>query len=190
MHWIQALVSPREVFANVRETHPVAVVRLLPQGFCLIPITEKFVAGLSAAGWAADDPPSIPALDMAPGVCAFATDASFRGPVVFVATYIHGGTGGQDAVVWNQGKLVTSFHEDEESMSTWPDSSISRALRKVGILARPGEDEFDAIGLGTHRSTEAWAAGIEKIIPARLIAQVNTTIPPGEARRPWWKLWK
>jgi hypothetical protein len=165
MHWIQALVAPRNVFAGIRDSYPTAAVRLLPQNLCLVPITEDFAASLGAAGLAAGDPVEMPAQEMTPGVCAFAADASFRGPVVFVATYIHGGTGGQDALVWAQGKLVGSFHEDEDSMSTWPNSSISRALRQAGVVARPGEDEFDAIGLGTHRSTEGWAEGTDEILP-------------------------
>lgn len=190
MHCIQALVAPRHVFANLQQTVPSAMVRQLPQDFCLVPITEEFVADLSTAGWAVGDPTNMPAQEMEPGVCAIAADASFRGPVVFIATYIHGGTGGQDAVVWKQGKILASFHEDEDSMSAWPDSSISRALREVGVLARPGEDEFDAIGLGTHRSTSGWAESTAVVFPASLPLKGNITIPFSEVQRPWWKFWK
>lgn len=188
MHWIQALVAPRAVFSNVRESHPTAVVRLLPQDWCLVPITDEFAASLSAAGLAAGDPAEIPAQEMAPGVCAFAAEASLRGPVAFVATYIHGGTGGQDALVWVQGKLVGTFNEVEDSMSVWPDSSISRALRQAGVVARPGEDEFDAIGLGAHRSTEGWAEGTEEILPAPL-SELKAVVAMRSKEKPWWKFW-
>ncbi|MFI8873066.1 hypothetical protein [Streptomyces sp. NPDC055243] len=32
----------------------------------------------------------------------------------------------------------------------------SQALRRLGVVAGAGEDEFDAVGLGRHRSVEGW----------------------------------
>ena len=190
MHWIQALVAPRHLMADIKTAFPSAVVRNLPQGLGLIPISDAFAASLLGSGLAARDPLELPAQELTPGLYALASDFSHRGIVVFVATYIHGGTGGQDALVWENGNLTLSLHEGEDTMSAWPDSSISRALRYAGVVARPGEDEFDAIGLGTHRSTEKWEQETEEILPAALLVQSVPTSPPSlAAKRTWWRLW-
>lgn len=36
-------------------------------------------------------------------------------------------------------------------------SPISRALARLGVTRAGARDEFDAVGLGRHRSTENWA---------------------------------
>ena len=75
-------------------------------------------------------------------------------------------------------------------MSAWPDSSISRALRQAGVVARPGEDEFDAIGLGTHRSTEGWAEGTGEVLPASLpVRDLGAMVSVRSKEKPWWKFW-
>jgi hypothetical protein len=33
---------------------------------------------------------------------------------------------------------------------------LNRALRHLGVIAGDGGDEFDALGLGRHRCTQAW----------------------------------
>ncbi|MFI9393056.1 hypothetical protein ACIG53_19440 [Streptomyces bauhiniae] len=35
-------------------------------------------------------------------------------------------------------------------------SPISRALRRLGVIAAAGEDEFATVGLGRRRDTEDW----------------------------------
>jgi hypothetical protein len=36
------------------------------------------------------------------------------------------------------------------------DGAINRAVRLVGVERGPVRDEFDALGLGRHRSNESW----------------------------------
>ena len=38
----------------------------------------------------------------------------------------------------------------------WPNSSISQALRLIGVVTEQGMDEFDTLGLGRHRETHQW----------------------------------
>ncbi len=189
MHWIQALVARRNVLTETVTSHPGSVVRLLPQVYGLVPLTDDFSASLSATDLPLHDPLPMPAEEIPPGVCAYAARLSMQGPVAFIATYIFGGTGGQDAVVWDRGEIVATFHEDEDSMSAWPDSSISRALRYMGVVAQPSEDEFDALGLGTHRSTEDWAKGSEEIFREPLLGKSRESVLPVVEHKPWWKIW-
>lgn len=157
MHWVQALIAHERVLVEARDRLAYAVVCPLKQGFALIPITDVVEAHLhlSASGGDASTLPLSGVI--AGGLAVFARTLSRDGPVVYVATFIHGGRGGQDALVWMDGELVLRLGEDENTMSAWPNSSISRALRYVGVQAGEREDEFDALGLGRHRSNEAWA---------------------------------
>ena len=157
MHEIQALIGPLEILGGLGRRFPSAVVRELPQRFALVPITDAFAGDLVDAGLGAADPDPLPALEMAPGVAALAAELSAGGPVLYVATLFFGGTGGQDALVWGGGKLTLALCDNQGEMSEWPNSPISRALRSVGVKAAQGEDEFDALGLGSHRRNSGWA---------------------------------
>lgn len=157
MHWIQALIGPAEVLVEARQRLPSAVPCPLTQGLALVPITDRLADALKNMTDGASSALLPKSGEMAPGVAALASELSRKGPIVYAATFIFGGTGGQDAVVWIDGEVVLNIGDDEDSMSAWPDSPISRALRRIGVIAAAGEDEFDAIGLGRYRSNEAWA---------------------------------
>lgn len=157
MHWIQALVGPATTLIEARDHLPSAVLCTLPQGFALIPLTDRVEADLRkrASGLVTTVFPH--SGEIAVGVAELALLLSHSGPIVYVATFMHGGTGGQDALVWINGDLVLNIGDDEDNMSLWPNTPISRALRYIGVSAAEGEDEFDAIGLGRYRSNESWA---------------------------------
>lgn len=157
MHCIQVLIGRAEVLAEAKRRFPSAVPCPLAQGLALVPITDRLVDALEAIAHDAADTLLPKSGEMAPGVAALAAELSRKGPVVYAATFLFGGTGGQDAVVWIEGEVVLNLGDDEDSMSAWPDSPISRALRHIGVVTAKGEDEFDAISLGRYRSNEAWA---------------------------------
>jgi hypothetical protein len=157
MHWIQVLVAPMDVLARAVERAPSATICPLEQGLALLPITLEVEAELSEGRLDAFRPIVPHSGDVAQGVGELASSLSEDSFVLYLATYIHGGTGGQDAILWKGGDVVLSIGDDEDNMSKWPDSPISRALRQVGVTAQPDQDEFDAIGLGRFRSNESWA---------------------------------
>lgn len=148
MHCIQALIGAIDVIAPMRERLPAAVVCPLPQGFALVPITDRLADALDNDAHATADVLPAKAHDMAAGVAALASALWMCGPIVRAATCFFGGTGGQQAVVWRDGEVVLEIVEDEDDRAAWPDSPISRALRRIGVVAAAGEDEFDALGLG------------------------------------------
>jgi hypothetical protein len=153
-HCIHALIAPRRVLEEARTAVPVAVVCPLPQDFALVPITDALDdalrTGAFAGGGAAEGV-------VAPAVAAFAAHLSRHGPVVYVATEYSGGQGGQDAVMWTLGHEVLELGDTAQDPASWPDSPISLALRRLGVVAADGQDEFDTLGLGRHRSNDAWA---------------------------------
>jgi hypothetical protein len=86
---------------------------------------------------------------------------SSRGPVALVAAEFFGGAGSQRAQVWEQGRSVLGplvLEEDDTAPDVTP---IALALRRLGVEKGEHHDEFDAVGLGRHRTTSAWLTSAE-----------------------------
>lgn len=126
----------------------------LDQGLGLVPATDEFTAADTPA---ADDPPGF--VRLTEHLAGRITEWSKRGPVAYVEADYFGGTGSQSAVVWDGGEVALGpLHQPEGCPAPEAGSPISQALRRLGVTVGPDDlDEFDAAGLGAHRSTEGWA---------------------------------
>lgn len=88
---------------------------------------------------------------------AFAAQASRGAALAYVETNYFGGQGSQSAALWRDGVLIlkplemTSEISRSRPRSLWP---INIALKTLGVVARPGIDEFEALGLGAWRQTD------------------------------------
>ncbi|MFE6173163.1 hypothetical protein [Streptomyces sp. NPDC056464] len=83
---------------------------------------------------------------------------SAAGPVAFVEADYFGGVGEQRAAVWDGGALELGPLGISEGQRFPADGSpISQALRRLGVAASGGGDEFDAVRLDRHRRCEDWA---------------------------------
>ncbi|WP_317444629.1 hypothetical protein [Streptomyces collinus] len=83
---------------------------------------------------------------------------SAGGPVAYVEAEYFGGVGEQRAVVCDGGAVVLGpLHLEEGQPFAPAGSPISQALRRLGVVARAGGDEFSAAGLDRYRHGEAWA---------------------------------
>jgi hypothetical protein len=90
---------------------------------------------------------------------------SRRFPLAYVETDYFGGDGGQAAVAWSGGEVVfgplrTMDRPEGGKFVPTPllEGAINRAVRHLGVERGDARDEFDALGLGRHRSNEAWLA--------------------------------
>lgn len=82
---------------------------------------------------------------------------SAAGAVARVEAEFFGGVGEQWATVWEGGAVVLGpLHAPEGEPFPAEGSPISRALRRLGVVAGAGEDEFAAVGLGRCRDTQGW----------------------------------
>lgn len=86
---------------------------------------------------------------------------SARGPVALVEAEFFGGSGTQRAQVWEHGQSVLGPLVLEEDDPVPAVSPISSALRRLGVSKGSHYDEFDAVGLGRHRSTARWVTSPE-----------------------------
>ena len=131
----------------------------------MIPITDQLRQSLDTFDSSHDkaDPDKLNYLT--PPIAAWAARVSLDGPVAYMEAEFFSGQGFQAAVVWHDrrvifGPVVTSNEPDDEGkqppwlpLDHW---AIDRALRLLGVSAHGAGDEFDALGLGAHRSTEEW----------------------------------
>ena len=153
MHDVKALIADESQLRQTMAALSNAVICPLRDGFALVPITDGLAAELAQfapsaeASW-------LP--DMKPGVRQIALRISSDSPVAYVSTEYFGGDGGQDAMAWSQGEVIFS-PQSQGYGEAWPNTSISRALRAIGVIAEQGKDEFDTLGLGRHRETHRWA---------------------------------
>ena len=68
--------------------------------------------------------------------------------VIYAEAEYFGGIGSQSSIIWEGGKRLDFF--DKESRS------INLALKRIGVSAIEGMDEFDTVNLGRYREIEDW----------------------------------
>jgi hypothetical protein len=185
MHDVKALIAKSDKLAAGARQFESAIVCPLVQGFSLLPITEALAKELivyqAETKAALTKPMTItealakelivyqsetkaalnkPIQEFSDGLHALAIEISHDSPVAYITTFYFGGQGGQDALVWDKGRLRFSPTTQGYDQG-WPNTPISQALRVIGVVAEKGEDEFDTVGLGKHRETHKWAESVK-----------------------------
>ncbi len=156
MHDVQALIAKNAELAAGTNRFESAIICPLVQGFSLLPITEAFAKELTVSRLETKTAIAKPIPKLLDGLHALAIDISHHAPIAYITTSYFGGRGRQDALVWDKGSLRFSPTTQGYDQG-WPNSSISQALRAIGVVAEKGMDEFDTVGLGKHRETHQWA---------------------------------
>ena len=161
-HRLQAALGPSAVAEAFARRWAQARVVALPQGFALVPLTPVLTDDVDELTWldrrrlAPSPHPSLSA-----GVAAVLAEASAAGPLAYVETDSFGGVGEQHAAVWERGAVVlgplasrTAWDDERLDLAPPEAQAINRALRRMGVTTRGGQDPFDALGLGRYRDTE------------------------------------
>ncbi|MGG7569794.1 hypothetical protein [Streptomyces sirii] len=149
---LQAVIADVEVLRGAARDLSAARLASLGQGLSLMPMTDALfdlVADGSDAG-------TLGFWRLPGGFERSLADWSTGGPVAYVEAEYFGGVGEQRAAVWDGGTIVLGpFHVEGQGFAP-AGSPISQALRRLGVVASVGEDEFSCVGLGRHRHGEAW----------------------------------
>ncbi len=135
----------------------------------LVPLTNGVLGSIASRYPGAASSSVLGFLNLTEDVDNLASRLSPHGTVAYVHAEFHGGTGFQAAVAWKGGRIVfgprfTANHRADaeaayyEVIASGGDMAISEVLRCMGIKRRSESDEFDAVKLGRHRSTEDWMA--------------------------------
>ncbi|MDT0267059.1 hypothetical protein RM844_12240 [Streptomyces sp. DSM 44915] len=151
---LEAVIAGDALLGAAARELPGATVVPLAQGLALLPMTE----GRYPGGSAAEPADGLGFWSLPAGFAAVLARWSAAGPVAYGEADYFGGTGEQRAAVWAAGALVWGpSHTPEGRPSSPAGSPLSQALRRLGATAGGAVDEFAAVGLDRHRSTERWA---------------------------------
>lgn len=122
------------------------------------------------------------ALDFAPpGLdAALAAATAGGGALAYVETEYFGGTGGQSAMAYVDGRVKM-----EPARAEWA-GPINQALRRIGVVPEGEKDAFDTIGLGERRRMEDYEP--EGIV--RLRVPHAEPAKPAEDETAYVPLWK
>ena len=170
-HNVELLISRPVTLYRARDllrsvVTPSSAVQVCPLelGFATLPVTRPVLEGIKkyvgmglvpkvsgakrlyfGAGWRYDDQ----------SIHVLGRWLSLDGPVAYVETNYFGGSGDQGAVVWARHQRVFGPARAEENV-------IHEALALLGDEVRSSADRFEALGLGSRRSSDGFArAGAE-----------------------------
>jgi hypothetical protein len=128
-------------------TNPVIVP--LRHGFSFLPLSKSLVGD--------GEPMSFEVFDrLTERLRLWAEEHSKNCPLAYIETDYFGGVGAQSAIAWADGKVV--FGPVLTRSTSAEPGAINRALQQLGVQRVSEWDEFDTVGLGWHRSNEAWLA--------------------------------
>jgi hypothetical protein len=148
---LEALVGRNEINSVVLSQLPSSKLIALHQDVWLLPLTNKLVSEISQLPFNKTEkfllPPELKSVSA--NVILLAEQLSQNNKVAYLEAEFFGGIGEQVSAGWQDQKMV--FHPRQSI------TAINQALQWLGVLRDNEHDEFDMIGLGQHRNTEAWA---------------------------------
>ena len=143
-HSIAALIFNDALLPEADRLVPNCRTAALRQDLRLLAVTTEFTSALRSVYPEASDT-QWPEFECLSGpVESVATRLSAFGPVAYVETDYHGGTGGQASIVWHKGVVVLPPRLSEIG-------PINDALVILGVTRQGDFDEFEAVGLHLRR---------------------------------------
>lgn len=140
-HYIQAIVANEAVAERIRAEHPQLVGVRVAQGFVVLPVDATFVDSVAIAHPTAEIDEFVL---LTIGFRDVLTELSRFGPIAYIETEYHGGSGGQGAAVY--------ANRDVLMEPQWSECGpINLALKLLGVRRRILGDRFSALGLQRFR---------------------------------------
>ena len=87
---------------------------------------------------------------LSPAIEAWARSLSMSTAIAYFETEYFSGEGFERSVLWAHGEISLGPFEGA--------GSINAALKALGVVATPGVEEFEYVGLGRHRTLDEWLA--------------------------------
>lgn len=163
-HHIHVFLATAKVLQCLAGDHSHSRVIPLSQGVALMPLTDRFLEEIHRAP--VEELSSIYSHFefLTQALEGLALEHSRNGIIAYFETD-YSGTGGQSAIVWENGRV--RFGPEKSNHQDWtdwvperdlPNEPINRALRLFGVHKSHQIDEFDAVGLGMQRSDDDWVS--------------------------------
>jgi hypothetical protein len=147
-HSVQLIVGRGAAVQAFLRQWPGARALELREGWQAIPVEDALYAAIEAKAPGASRPPE---LDASPlglhQALAGATEGG--GGLAYVETEYFGGTGGQSAMAFADGREAMA-----PQRARGGGGAINQALRAIGVKRSVADDEFDTVGLGERRSMD------------------------------------
>jgi hypothetical protein len=130
----------------------------------MLPVTDEVARGLDQAA-TGDDRINPAWVLLRQPVAALARQMSAGRRTLYIVGETFGGEGTQEAIGWQDGRLwygpsgtcdIEADLEPGYHLISRFDGAINAGLRRLGVRASGGLDEFETIGLTRHRHTEDW----------------------------------
>ena len=155
-HCIQAFIGREAELRLMAQSYRSAFVISLDQGFAILPLTKELFDELGVANGNQQEVQDERFLYLCSRTFQAGQLFSQKIPTAYVETDYFGGSGSQGAAVWANGELIFRPAGTEEGVDNPSETVINAALQKIGVVKGNCLDEFEAVGLGTHRSNEDW----------------------------------
>jgi hypothetical protein len=152
-HYISGFIAQSEQLMAAAETLPHAQVCSLRLGFAFLPLTDAIASP--------DDPMSKykQLIQLTQPMADWADAQSWRFPIAYIETEYFGGSGGQGAVLWRDGKIMFGPVRTNDAVVLL-DGAINIAVRQIGVERGQAIDEFAALGLDRYRDNGDWVAAV------------------------------
>lgn len=157
-----ALPGRSQELGSQLAAHPRLPLVSLAEGLALLPLSERWLQQVQRDAVVEGDgglaPMAHPVFEfLTPTVEHWIGGLSKSTPVAYVETEYFAGEGFERAADWRDGATVLGPMDGA--------GAINRALRFLGVVAEPGREEFDIVGLGRHRTLEEWLAEAARTDP-------------------------
>ncbi|MDR6726968.1 hypothetical protein J2W91_005493 [Paenibacillus amylolyticus] len=140
----RGIVTSLDVMKRLKDKYTSAKVIPLYNGLIVIPLTDELYDEINK-----NQGTTIPNYEyLTDIISSYCREISKLGLVAYIEAEYFGGTGSQNAMVWDSSQVIF-----EETLSQ---SAINRSLEILGVCKLQGKDEFDTVGLGRHRDIEDW----------------------------------
>jgi len=144
-YYLQAFICKQDDTNNLTDKFEKAKKIEIGQGLSLIPMTEELFDQINEFVVSnAVDKFEYLTDNIETKILQLIADKKFA----YVEAEYFGGEGGQIAIIWSDQKRETFFEYGQEC--------INRVLKEFGVKHKIGNDEFDTLELGRHRSTIDW----------------------------------
>lgn len=142
-HQIQAIIGKREAIQVFSDCWVRAGILNLPQDCGMVFLTDALFDDITKLfdGPDREEPSSLMLFTSA--IRRALEEAARPGPLAYVETDYAGGYGTQAGILLERGQVTLGPLEGA--------GTINRLLETIGVWHRPGEDEFNALGLGRYR---------------------------------------
>ena len=142
-HQIQAVIGKREAIQVFADCWVQARVVDLPQDCALVYLTDALFDDITELFDELDRELPSPLALFTSAIRRALEEAARPGPLAYVETDYAGGYGTQAGILLERGQVTLGPLEGA--------GTINRLLETIGVWHRPGEDEFNALGLGRYR---------------------------------------